>query len=116
MGSEQPATCTRGPKIDIELQDALGRGHQYNPQLPWYANEPLGAWPTLAQLGVSLLCRLRCGTIQLDFQMPLRFNLRYNKGDISEVPDKADMAESRSLVQLRGTDSKRHSTRTPANF
>lgn len=35
-----------GPKIDIQLQDALGRGHQ-------------------------------CGTIQLDFQLPLRFNLRY---------------------------------------
>lgn len=35
-----------GPKIDIRLQDALGRGHQ-------------------------------CGTIQLDFQLPLRFNLRY---------------------------------------
>eukprot|EP00931_Biecheleriopsis_adriatica_P100687 TRINITY_DN75945_c0_g1_i1.p1 TRINITY_DN75945_c0_g1~~TRINITY_DN75945_c0_g1_i1.p1 ORF type:complete len:864 (-),score=160.53 TRINITY_DN75945_c0_g1_i1:96-2621(-) len=35
-----------GPKIDIRLQDALGRGHQ-------------------------------CGTVQLDFQLPLRFNLRY---------------------------------------
>lgn len=35
-----------GPKIDIQLEDAIGRGHQ-------------------------------CGTIQLDFQLPLRFNLRY---------------------------------------
>lgn len=35
-----------GPKIDVELNDALGRGHQ-------------------------------CGTVQLDFQLPLRFNLRY---------------------------------------
>ncbi|KFO18199.1 Threonyl-tRNA synthetase, mitochondrial, partial [Fukomys damarensis] len=35
-----------GPKIDVHLQDALGRPHQ-------------------------------CGTIQLDFQLPLRFNLQY---------------------------------------
>jgi len=35
-----------GPKIDIKLLDALGRGHQ-------------------------------CGTVQLDFQLPLRFNLKY---------------------------------------
>lgn len=35
-----------GPKIDIQLRDALGRGHQ-------------------------------CGTIQLDFQLPLRFNLKF---------------------------------------
>eukprot|EP01053_Blabericola_migrator_P001595 Blabericola_migrator_1__1594@NODE_1423_length_4575_cov_117_247338_g42_i1_p1_GENE_NODE_1423_length_4575_cov_117_247338_g42_i1NODE_1423_length_4575_cov_117_247338_g42_i1_p1_ORF_typecomplete_len787_score189_10tRNAsynt_2b/PF00587_25/6_5e46HGTP_anticodon/PF03129_20/1_3e16TGS/PF02824_21/2_2e11TGS/PF02824_21/1e04tRNA_SAD/PF07973_14/1_5e10_NODE_1423_length_4575_cov_117_247338_g42_i120734433 len=35
-----------GPKIDIKLYDALGRGHQ-------------------------------CGTIQLDFQLPLRFDLQY---------------------------------------
>jgi len=35
-----------GPKIDIQLKDALGRGHQ-------------------------------CGTVQLDFQLPIRFDLRY---------------------------------------
>ncbi|XP_045151576.1 threonine--tRNA ligase, mitochondrial isoform X1 [Echinops telfairi] len=35
-----------GPKIDVHLQDALGRPHQ-------------------------------CGTIQVDFQLPLRFNLQY---------------------------------------
>ncbi|XP_006902272.1 PREDICTED: threonine--tRNA ligase, mitochondrial isoform X3 [Elephantulus edwardii] len=35
-----------GPKIDVHLQDALGRPHQ-------------------------------CGTIQLDFQLPLRFGLQY---------------------------------------
>eukprot|EP01056_Protomagalhaensia_sp_Gyna25_P005156 Protomagalhaensia_sp_Gyna_25__5155@NODE_607_length_3022_cov_517_312772_g470_i0_p1_GENE_NODE_607_length_3022_cov_517_312772_g470_i0NODE_607_length_3022_cov_517_312772_g470_i0_p1_ORF_typecomplete_len789_score189_37tRNAsynt_2b/PF00587_25/5_6e03tRNAsynt_2b/PF00587_25/4_5e43tRNAsynt_2b/PF00587_25/0_2HGTP_anticodon/PF03129_20/2e16tRNA_SAD/PF07973_14/1_8e09TGS/PF02824_21/4_2e09_NODE_607_length_3022_cov_517_312772_g470_i06052971 len=35
-----------GPKIDIKLFDALGRGHQ-------------------------------CGTVQLDFQLPLRFDLQY---------------------------------------
>ncbi|XP_006861434.1 PREDICTED: threonine--tRNA ligase, mitochondrial [Chrysochloris asiatica] len=35
-----------GPKIDVHLQDALGRPHQ-------------------------------CGTIQLDFQLPLRFDLQY---------------------------------------
>uniref|UniRef100_A0A8C6XZY2 threonine--tRNA ligase n=1 Tax=Naja naja TaxID=35670 RepID=A0A8C6XZY2_NAJNA len=38
-----------GPKVDIQIQDALGRYHQ-------------------------------CATIQLDFQMPLRFDLSY-KGD-----------------------------------
>ena len=35
-----------GPKIDIQLSDAIGRKHQ-------------------------------CGTIQLDFQLPLKFNLQY---------------------------------------
>jgi threonyl-tRNA synthetase len=35
-----------GPKIDIQLKDALGRSHQ-------------------------------CGTIQLDFQLPINFKLRY---------------------------------------
>jgi len=45
-----------GPKIDIKLQDALGRGHQ-------------------------------CGTIQLDFQLPLRFNLRYQaEGPQADLP------------------------------
>eukprot|EP00917_Polyrhabdina_sp_WS-2016_P002127 GHVP01004559.1.p1 GENE.GHVP01004559.1~~GHVP01004559.1.p1 ORF type:complete len:633 (+),score=89.86 GHVP01004559.1:650-2548(+) len=39
-----------GPKIDIQLQDALQRWHQ-------------------------------CGTIQLDFQLPLRFNLQYKSID-----------------------------------
>jgi threonyl-tRNA synthetase len=46
-----------GPKIDIQLKDALGRGHQ-------------------------------CGTVQLDFQLPLRFNLRYQseKGEAAPEP------------------------------
>jgi threonyl-tRNA synthetase len=39
-----------GPKIDIELTDALKREHQ-------------------------------CGTIQLDFNLPRRFKLRYVKGE-----------------------------------
>eukprot|EP00929_Paragymnodinium_shiwhaense_P044179 TRINITY_DN2266_c0_g1_i1.p1 TRINITY_DN2266_c0_g1~~TRINITY_DN2266_c0_g1_i1.p1 ORF type:complete len:923 (-),score=247.56 TRINITY_DN2266_c0_g1_i1:189-2903(-) len=43
-----------GPKIDIALQDALGRGHQ-------------------------------CGTIQLDFQLPLRFNLRYQSEAVGDA-------------------------------
>jgi len=43
-----------GPKIDIELKDALGRPHQ-------------------------------CGTIQLDFNLPLRFNLRYQTGETGEL-------------------------------
>jgi len=59
-----------GPKIDIQLQDALGRGHQ-------------------------------CGTIQLDFQLPLRFNLRYQseqKPTGSEVKEtESDTAEEGAL-------------------
>ena len=35
-----------GPKIDIQIKDALGRA-------------------------------LQCGTVQLDFQLPIRFNLWY---------------------------------------
>uniref|UniRef100_A0AAY4AIM5 threonine--tRNA ligase n=1 Tax=Denticeps clupeoides TaxID=299321 RepID=A0AAY4AIM5_9TELE len=39
-----------GPKIDIQIRDALGRQHQ-------------------------------CATIQLDFQLPIRFNLQYVSSD-----------------------------------
>lgn len=39
-----------GPKIDVQIQDALGRNHQ-------------------------------CATIQLDFQLPARFNLTYSGRD-----------------------------------
>uniref|UniRef100_A0A9J8CQE5 threonine--tRNA ligase n=1 Tax=Cyprinus carpio carpio TaxID=630221 RepID=A0A9J8CQE5_CYPCA len=39
-----------GPKIDIQIRDALGRQHQ-------------------------------CATIQLDFQLPIRFNLQYSGAD-----------------------------------
>lgn len=42
-----------GPKIDIEVTDALGRKHQ-------------------------------CATIQLDFQLPLRFELSYDGADGKE--------------------------------
>lgn len=42
-----------GPKIDIQISDAIGRRHQL-------------------------------GTIQLDFQLPDRFNLKYNEKDGSE--------------------------------
>ena len=40
-----------GPKIDIMLKDALGRGHQI-------------------------------GTVQLDFQLPIRFNLQYRTDEV----------------------------------
>jgi hypothetical protein len=39
-----------GPKIDIQVYDALRRRHQ-------------------------------CATIQLDFQLPIRFNLHFNSGE-----------------------------------
>uniref|UniRef100_UPI00358E2C63 threonine--tRNA ligase 1, cytoplasmic isoform X1 n=1 Tax=Myxine glutinosa TaxID=7769 RepID=UPI00358E2C63 len=42
-----------GPKIDIQIKDAIGRYHQ-------------------------------CATIQLDFQLPIRFNLNYKSGDGDE--------------------------------
>ncbi|XP_066577128.1 threonine--tRNA ligase 1, cytoplasmic [Amia ocellicauda] len=42
-----------GPKIDIQIKDAIGRYHQ-------------------------------CATIQLDFQLPIRFNLRYTGADGAE--------------------------------
>ena len=43
-----------GPKIDIVIQDALGRPQQ-------------------------------CGTIQLDFQLPIRFNLQYSSSEMTET-------------------------------
>ncbi|KAG8147020.1 hypothetical protein E2320_014082 [Naja naja] len=48
-----------GPKVDIQIQDALGRYHQ-------------------------------CATIQLDFQMPLRFDLSY-KGRDGGAPERPVM-------------------------
>jgi len=59
-----------GPKIDIELNDALGRGHQ-------------------------------CGTIQLDFQLPLRFNLRYQtEGTAAEADGEMATADSGDEAML----------------
>jgi threonyl-tRNA synthetase len=46
-----------GPKIDIQVFDALKRPHQ-------------------------------CGTIQLDFQLPIRFNLQYKNNQL--VPQKKE--------------------------
>jgi len=45
-----------GPKIDIQVFDALKRSHQ-------------------------------CGTIQLDFNLPIRFNLQYNSGKVVTKTD-----------------------------
>lgn len=50
-----------GPKIDIQLVDALERKHQ-------------------------------CGTVQLDFQLPIRFNLQYRTSDVAHSDD--DMSEA----------------------
>ena len=46
-----------GPKIDIEIKDALGRS-------------------------------IQCGTIQLDFNLPIRFNLQYQTADNENQPEK----------------------------
>jgi threonyl-tRNA synthetase len=53
-----------GPKIDVQLYDALGRKHQ-------------------------------CGTIQLDFQLPIRFDLQYRSDQTVERSDvEVDAGES----------------------
>jgi threonyl-tRNA synthetase len=46
-----------GPKIDILIKDALGRGHQI-------------------------------GTVQVDFQMPIRFNLQYRTDEVIKEGEK----------------------------
>ncbi len=53
-----------GPKIDVELTDALGREHQ-------------------------------CGTIQLDFNLPRRFKLRYATGETTQprASDEGDQGD-----------------------
>ncbi len=48
-----------GPKIDIMLKDALGRGHQI-------------------------------GTVQLDFQLPIRFNLQYRTEEVAKEEEAKD--------------------------
>ena len=48
-----------GPKIDILIKDALGRGHQI-------------------------------GTVQVDFQMPIRFNLQYRTDEVVKEEKKED--------------------------
>jgi threonyl-tRNA synthetase len=65
-----------GPKIDIQVTDALGRPHQ-------------------------------CATVQLDFQLPLRFDLQYQgppKGDgtagVAERPVIRASGQRRCLVHI----------------
>ena len=50
-----------GPKIDIQLVDALERQHQ-------------------------------CGTVQVDFQLPIRFNLQYRTSDVAHHEEESDAA------------------------
>eukprot|EP01055_Gregarina_sp_Pseudo9_P001407 Gregarina_sp_Pseudo_9__1406@NODE_193_length_3680_cov_38_449327_g178_i0_p1_GENE_NODE_193_length_3680_cov_38_449327_g178_i0NODE_193_length_3680_cov_38_449327_g178_i0_p1_ORF_typecomplete_len781_score173_50tRNAsynt_2b/PF00587_25/2_3e03tRNAsynt_2b/PF00587_25/2_8e45HGTP_anticodon/PF03129_20/3_1e15TGS/PF02824_21/4_5e09tRNA_SAD/PF07973_14/3_3e09KCH/PF16944_5/0_067_NODE_193_length_3680_cov_38_449327_g178_i0302372 len=63
-----------GPKIDIKLFDALGRGHQ-------------------------------CGTVQLDFQLPLRFDLQYKTaGTGADAADSNEPAEgNKQVAKPQGT-------------
>ncbi|OXB71676.1 UNVERIFIED_CONTAM: hypothetical protein H355_016802, partial [Colinus virginianus] len=60
-----------GPKIDIQLWDALKRSHQ-------------------------------CGTIQLDFQLPLRFDLQYRTQDEAIAADAKGDAEHTGHSQHAG--------------
>lgn len=66
-----------GPKVDIKLFDALGRGHQ-------------------------------CGTIQLDFQLPLRFDLQYKTALVVGPGEQgsneaAGTEESKKVAKTQGT-------------
>eukprot|EP01054_Gregarina_sp_Poly1_P007781 Gregarina_sp_Poly_1__7780@NODE_43_length_18077_cov_117_559078_g37_i0_p1_GENE_NODE_43_length_18077_cov_117_559078_g37_i0NODE_43_length_18077_cov_117_559078_g37_i0_p1_ORF_typecomplete_len781_score115_21tRNAsynt_2b/PF00587_25/9_8e47HGTP_anticodon/PF03129_20/6_2e17TGS/PF02824_21/1_6e12tRNA_SAD/PF07973_14/9_5e09KCH/PF16944_5/0_12_NODE_43_length_18077_cov_117_559078_g37_i01437116713 len=66
-----------GPKIDIKLFDALGRGHQ-------------------------------CGTIQLDFQLPLRFDLQFKTASSGLTEEPRSEAEPHKQVAkpTHGTPTK----------
>jgi len=57
-----------GPKIDIMLKDALGRGHQI-------------------------------GTVQLDFQLPIRFNLQYRTDEV--VKESKEVKEEEKREKLK---------------
>ena len=64
-----------GPKIDIEISDALGRSHQ-------------------------------CATIQLDFNLPQRFNLEYMAHDVAQGVEKAiERVEIKNGKQAEETKS-----------
>ena len=54
-----------GPKIDILIKDALGRGHQI-------------------------------GTVQLDFQLPIRFNLQYRTDEVIKESAKTEVVPARA--------------------
>lgn len=54
-----------GPKIDIQLVDALERKHQ-------------------------------CGTVQVDFQLPIRFNLQYRTSDVAHHEDESESSIAHS--------------------
>eukprot|EP01029_Cantina_marsupialis_P029274 TRINITY_DN780016_c0_g1_i1.p1 TRINITY_DN780016_c0_g1~~TRINITY_DN780016_c0_g1_i1.p1 ORF type:complete len:737 (-),score=267.70 TRINITY_DN780016_c0_g1_i1:93-2303(-) len=51
-----------GPKIDVQVFDALGRSHQ-------------------------------CATCQLDFQLPLRFNLKFRRGEMKKASEEIKEGE-----------------------
>uniref|UniRef100_A0A8C0GYE7 Threonine--tRNA ligase, mitochondrial n=1 Tax=Chelonoidis abingdonii TaxID=106734 RepID=A0A8C0GYE7_CHEAB len=73
-----------GPKIDIQLKDALGRYHQ-------------------------------CATIQLDFQMPVRFNLTYisKDGSMSERPVMIHRAVLGSVERMLAVLAENYSRKWP---
>ncbi|KAM9114595.1 threonine--tRNA ligase, mitochondrial isoform 1-T1 [Pangshura tecta] len=73
-----------GPKIDVQLKDALGRYHQ-------------------------------CATIQLDFQMPVRFDLTYisKDGSMSERPVMIHRAVLGSVERMLAVLAENYSRKWP---
>ena len=62
-----------GPKIDIMLKDALGRGHQI-------------------------------GTVQLDFQLPIRFNLQYRTDEIAKEAKEEEKGKVEKMKEVYPPD------------
>lgn len=62
-----------GPKIDVQVRDALGRSHQ-------------------------------CATVQLDFQLPLRFKLTYRNAENGKHDDQQKFQDNSSEVLPAGTE------------
>ncbi|XP_051848688.1 threonine--tRNA ligase, mitochondrial isoform X2 [Antechinus flavipes] len=72
-----------GPKIDVHIQDALGRPHQ-------------------------------CGTIQLDFQLPLRFDLQYmGQAGVLERPVLIHRAVLGSVERMLGVLAENYGGKWP---
>ncbi|XP_044528565.1 threonine--tRNA ligase, mitochondrial [Gracilinanus agilis] len=72
-----------GPKIDVHIQDALGRPHQ-------------------------------CGTIQLDFQLPLRFGLQYmGQAGVLERPVLIHRAVLGSVERMLGVLAENYGGKWP---
>lgn len=91
-----------------ELKNALNSAG-----IKWKLNEGDGAFygPKIDILLTDSLKRThQCGTIQLDFQLPLRFNLQYKSrdfvGDEKDAPEN-DQSQQQTLSQMDESNSKK---------